>query len=99
SGVHDVAETFTYPLRATVTRKHGGTLGASGHALELEPSSVQLSALTKDGDSLTCRVYNASDTAVDARIRVAAMWQATPPRRVGLLGEERGALSSVDGVI
>src|SRR5207237_8147439 len=41
SGVHDVAETFTYPLRATVTRKHGGTLGASGHALELEPSSVQ----------------------------------------------------------
>ena len=99
AGVHDVAEAFTYQLRATVTRKHSGELRVSGHALQLEPSSVQLSALTKNGSTLACRVYNASDAAVDARIRVANTWQDKPARLVGLLGEEGGALSSVDGVI
>jgi len=97
--VHDVAEGFSYPLRATVTRKHSGALGASGHALQLEPSSVQLSALTKDGSTLSCRVFNASDETADARIHLAAMWADTPARLVGLLGEEGNVLSSLDGVV
>jgi len=99
AGVHDVAEAFSYPLRATVTRKHSGTLGVSGHGLQLEPSSIQLSALTKNGSTLTCRVYNASDAPTDARIHVADMWRDMPARLVGLLGEEREELRSNHGVI
>jgi alpha-mannosidase len=97
--VHDTAESFTFPLRATVTRRHSGTLAAEGRALQLEPSSVQLSALTKSGATLTCRVFNASDEAVDAAFHVAEMWADKPVRLVGLLGEESETLLSNDGVI
>jgi alpha-mannosidase len=97
--VHETAEAFTYPLRATVTRRHSGALAASGHALQLEPSSVHLSALTKSGATVTCRVVNASDDAVDARIHVAETWADMPAHLVGLLGEESETPLSNDGVI
>jgi alpha-mannosidase len=97
--VHDTAEAFTYPLRATVTRRHGGALAPQGHALQLEPSSVQLSALTKSGTTLTCRVFNASDEGVAARIHLSEMWADMPARLVGLLGDEYETLLSNDGVV
>lgn len=96
--VHDVAESFAYPLRATVTRKHSGSMAAAGSALTLEPLAVQLSALTKNGEMITCRVYNASG-ATDARIHVSEAWKEKTARLVGLLGDERQTLEVRDGVI
>ena len=66
---------------------------------DLEPASVQLSSLTKSGASVTCRVFNASDEAVDARIHVAETWADMPARLVELLGEESETLLTNDGVI
>lgn len=97
--VHDVAEGFAYPLRATVTRKHAGALPAAGSGLTLEPTSVQLSALTKNGETTTCRIYNASADATEARVHVSDIGGAKTPRLVGLLGDERGSLEVRDGVI
>ncbi|HEV2686024.1 MAG TPA: glycoside hydrolase family 38 C-terminal domain-containing protein, partial [Actinomycetota bacterium] len=97
--VHDVAEGFSYPLRATVARAHPGPLPTAGAALTLEPSSVQLSALTKNGGTVTCRVYNASADVVDARMRLGAPFANKKPRIVGLLGDERETLDVRDGVV
>jgi len=97
--VHDVAEGFAYPLRATVTRKHAGALPAAGSGLTLEPTSVQLSGLTKNGETTTCRIYNASADATEARVHVSDIGGAKTPRLVGLLGDERGSLEVRDGVI
>src|SRR5207237_8147438 len=41
SGVNDVAETFTYALRAPGTRNDGGTIGTSVYALTLVPKCVK----------------------------------------------------------
>ena len=97
--VHDVAEGFAYPLRATVTRKHAGALPAAGSGLTLEPTSVQLSALTKNGETTTCRIYNASADATEARVHVSDIWREKTPRLVGLLGDERQTLEMRNGVI
>jgi len=97
--VHDVAEGFSYPLRATVARAHAGSLPASGTGLTLEPATVQLSALTKNGETVTCRIYNASHDAVDASIRLGETWREKTARIVGLLGDERESLRLAAGTI
>ncbi|HLW17369.1 MAG TPA: glycosyl hydrolase-related protein, partial [Actinomycetota bacterium] len=97
--VHDVAEGFSYPLRATVARAHAGSLPAAGTGLTLEPATVQLSALTKNGETVTCRVYNASDAAVEASIHLGGSLRDKSARVVGLLGDERETLNVRDGVV
>ena len=97
--VHEIAESFSYPLRATVARAHSGTLPVEGSALTIEPGAIQLSALTKNGEAVTCRVYNASGDTVEARIRLAEQWRDKTARVVGLLGDERQTLDVKQGVI
>jgi len=94
-----VAEGFTYPLRATVSRRHSGDLALEGARLSIEPASVQLSALARDGDSIICRVYNASDADVTARLSCDPAWLSRSAGVVGLLGQQLGTLDvSVGGV-
>jgi alpha-mannosidase len=95
--VHDVAERFAYPLRATALRAHPGSLPAANELLLLSPASVQLSALHRNGGSTIVRVYNASPEPVDARIAVGAPLRAGRAALVGLLGNERGELSVEPG--
>ena len=70
-----------------------------GSALSPEPSSVQLSALTKNGETVTCRIYNASDESVEARIALGPPLAEKAARVVGLLGEEHQQLEMKQGVI
>ncbi|MGZ4104421.1 MAG: alpha-mannosidase [Actinomycetota bacterium] len=95
-GVHDIAESFAYPLRATVTRRHPGVLPATAGALTIEPRSVQLSAFVRTGDAIVCRVFNASEEAVDARITLGDAVTGADARLVGLLGDE-GERVAADG--
>jgi alpha-mannosidase len=97
--VHAVAETYTYPLRATVTRKHSGSLPANGRAIEIEPDAVELSALQKTGNDLRLRVYNASPEPTDARIHVSDAFDTKEASVVGLLGDERQTLTMHDRFI
>jgi alpha-mannosidase len=95
--VHAVAEAYTYPLRATVTRKHSGPLPAAGTTIEIDPPTVQLSALQKAGTDLFIRVYNASDDPTEARIHLAHDWKEKRAQTVGLLGEERESIENTGG--
>src|SRR5262249_33443071 len=97
--MHETAEGFSYPLRATVARAHSGALPIEGAALTIEPRPVQLSALTKNSDTVTCRVYNASDDAVEASIRLGEPLREKTARVVGLLGDERETLNVRNGAI
>jgi alpha-mannosidase len=99
SKVHDVAEGFAYPLRAISVGKHAGTLSPTGGALTIEPASVQLSALTRDGDAIICRVYNASGEPSTARLRFAAPLDGRNASIVGLLGEKKEAALIDEGAV
>ena len=80
-------------------RAHPGSLPAAGAALTLEPRTIQLSALTKTGGSLTCRIYNASADPADASIRLGEPLRDKSARVVGLLGDEQRTLDVKQGVI
>jgi mannosylglycerate hydrolase len=85
-GVPDAAEAFALPLRAVGVRRHPGRLPRAGRALEIAPPEVRLSALQATEGRLECRVYNASDRAVEARLAVAAPLALREPALVDLLG-------------
>ncbi len=87
SGVHDVAERFAYPLRGVVVREHEGTLPAAAAGLEIEPSSVQLSALVRSEHGLALRVVNASDEPATARIVPGVTLPSNETWVVNILGE------------
>jgi alpha-mannosidase len=98
-GAHEVAEAFAYPMRSTVARAHDGPLPPHAEAVRIEPASVQMSALTKDGEAAFLRVYNASDDEVRARIAVPATWREMRAHVVGLHGDERAPLEVADGAV
>ncbi|MFN2614535.1 MAG: alpha-mannosidase [Actinomycetota bacterium] len=95
--VHDVAESFTYPLRATAARAHPGELPPVAEPLRLEPPSLQLSALHRDGDAVVARFWNASPDAVDARVLVDAPLPNARATVVGLIGDELTQAATQDG--
>ena len=67
--------------------------------MSLEPATVQLSTLTKNGETVTCRVYNASGENVQAQVRLGPPLEGKTARVVGLLGDERETLNVQDGVV
>jgi len=89
ANVHDVSETYAYPARATIVRAHSGALPAQGSGLQIEPASVQLSALVRENGSLACRIYNASAEPARARITFGPVLQVRDASLVGLLGDVR----------
>lgn len=97
--VHDVAEAFTYALRATLVRAHEGPLPPAAASLRIEPQQVQLSALQKQGEHVFLRIYNAADEPVDASITVPPTWRGMDVCTVGLLGDEHEHLDAPDGTV
>jgi alpha-mannosidase len=84
--VHEAAEAFAYPFRSATLHPHGGDVPASASGLSIAPGNVQLSALTRDGEGVVCRVYNASPDAVHAILRLGPTFPAARASRVDLHG-------------
>jgi hypothetical protein len=97
--VQQAAEAFCLPLRGSGARAHDGDLPPAGGALSIEPAAVQLSSLAAIGGHVECRVYNPSDDAVTARIRIEAPLTIGSPARIDLFGSELERLHVIDGTI
>ena len=97
--VHAAAEAFTLPLRGAGVRAHDGDLAPAGSALTVTPSAVQLSALSATEGRVECRVYNPTDDAVRATLRVGAPIRLGSPTGIDLLGGDREPLAARDGVV
>jgi alpha-mannosidase len=97
--VHDASEAFSLPLRGVGTRGHEGPLPSSGGCLRVTPGAVRLSSLAGLDGRVECRVYNASDDTVTARIDVAEPLDVRSPARIDLLGRELERLDALGSAI
>ena len=97
--VHAAAEAFAYSLRGAGARAHGGDLRSTGGGLSIEPASVQLSSLAAVDGRIECRVYNASDDPVVARIRAGAPLAVQAPASLDLFGNETAPLAIEEGTV
>ena len=69
-GVMQAAHAFNVPLQAAQTSRHAGALPRSLGFLTLEPSELVVTAIKKaeEGDAVVVRLYNPTDSEVEARL-------------------------------
>ena len=99
SGVFDAAEAFAVPFRTAGSRSHGGELPSAATTLEIQPASVEPSAIVPGEDVVDVRVFNASPEPVDATVRVRAPLPDAAAEIVDLRGSVVSPCDIVDGLV
>ncbi|MBI4728613.1 MAG: alpha-mannosidase [Acidobacteria bacterium] len=97
--VHRAAEAYLYEPWSLSVPPHSGDLPVSGAGLEIEPSCVQLSALSREGSGVLCRVWNASPEPVRALLRPGPLLAAARATLVDLAGAAIAPLDVTGGVV
>jgi alpha-mannosidase len=97
--VHRAAESYAYEFSVANVQAQPGDLPLEGHGLEIEPESVQLSALVREKDGIFCRVYNASPERVRATLRPGLPIRASRAETVDLFGAPLQELAVEDGCV
>ncbi|HKV58326.1 MAG TPA: glycoside hydrolase family 38 C-terminal domain-containing protein [Ktedonobacteraceae bacterium] len=63
------AQAFNMPIRAIATNQHEGSLPSTTSMVEVEPRSIVVSAIKRNGEGVIVRIYNPLSRTVEASLR------------------------------